>query len=68
MTDWTPREAALTIPCARCEAKVGDPCQTITGRPAEVHQARVEPLTTAYAVGYREAEDDGIRRWERSTP
>jgi hypothetical protein len=50
--DWTPREAALTIPCARCEAKVGVRCTTITGRPTDVHMARVQPLTEAYAAGY----------------
>lgn len=53
--DWTPGTAALSIPCARCEAKVNDPCTTITGNLADgPHVARWRPLADAFSAGVRD--------------
>jgi hypothetical protein len=45
-------ELALAIPCPRCEAKVNEPCTSITGGKAPLHTGRTEPLLRAYGFGY----------------
>ena len=60
MSDWTPAEAALTIPCASCGAAPGYPCQTRRGKTTSApHMKRTRPLRDAWIVGYDVGYDDG---------
>lgn len=60
--EWSLREAALTIPCGWCGARIGEECVTSSSRVATgSHAARCWPLSTAYAAGY----DDGLAIAER---
>lgn len=46
---------ATTIPCGRCEATIGEPCKTISGKRASYsHSARTGPLNAAWLEGYYE--------------
>lgn len=57
MTEYSPIDEALRLlVCPRCEAKPGDPCVTMSGRKAEMHTSRWEPLALAYGAGYSEAD------------
>lgn len=51
-TEWDITTAALTIPCARCEATVGQTCRTITDHPTDPHACRTGPLQQAFGMGY----------------
>lgn len=56
------RDLVLSIPCARCEAKPGQPCTTVSGKNAgREHSARQDPIWLAYGEGYTDAEEDGKR-------
>ena len=58
MSDCTSGTAALGIICPRCGAKVGQACQTTSGRTAPVHSARFRPLTDAFWAGYEDGRAD----------
>lgn len=53
--DWTPGTAAFDLVCPYCGALPGDGCQTASGRPADTHVGRFQPLLDAFAAGYEEA-------------
>jgi hypothetical protein len=54
-------DLSLTVMCARCEARPGDDCRTITGRKASIpHSARQSVVHEAFAVGFIEGALDGI--------
>lgn len=51
MTDdeiWSIYDAALGLMCPRCEARPGEPCRTVSGKPAQMHVPRWEPLSIAF--------------------
>ena len=59
--------AIANIMCARCEARPGDPCVSITGRRSpRPHAARTTPLYAADRNGYVAAYTELADRLERS--
>lgn len=57
---------ALTIPCARCEAKVNDRCASITGGKAGLHAARSEVIYRAYGLGYADGVAETTRTFDEA--
>jgi hypothetical protein len=54
---------ATTIPCARCEATIGEPCKTISGKRATYsHAGRQRPLNEAWREGYYEGVRIAVER------
>lgn len=45
--------------CPRCEARPGEPCRTVSGKPVGKydHSPRVAPLLEAWRNGYRAGRD-----------
>lgn len=52
---------AMSIPCARCEAKPFESCRTISGRSAPVHTARTVPIYKAWHIGWDEAHAEHLQ-------
>lgn len=42
---------AMKEMCGRCEARPDERCRTVNGHPTGMHNARMDPIRLAYALG-----------------
>jgi hypothetical protein len=50
-TDTTDFDLERSVPCSRCKAEVGEPCQSVNGTPlASAHQVRRKAATEGRAA------------------
>ena len=58
--DETLTQLIMQVPCPRCEAKVGEKCKAVSGKPStRLHRSRTYPIHRAYNLGYEDG--GGVR-------